>query len=106
VPKKNTKLPPEVVDHWPEIFSDIEIKAIPIQYIKSINVQFADGKVWVIEVNNKIITQTNLESVEESLADFFEEYDDVIDTVDFNLNTAKVRKDIETRTKRFMKKRK
>jgi hypothetical protein len=106
VPKKNTKLPPEVVDHWPEIFSDIEIKAIPIQYIKSINVQFADGKVWVIEVNNKIITQTNLESVEESLVDFFEEYDDVIDTVDFNLNTAKVRKDIETRTKRFMKKRK
>lgn len=106
MPKKNTKLPPEVVDHWPEIFSDIEIKAIPIQYIKSINVQFADGKVWVIEVNNKIITQTNLESVEESLADFFEEYDDVIDTVDFNLNTAKVRKDIETRTKRFMKKRK
>ena len=106
MPKKNAKLPPEVVDHWPEIFSDIEIKAIPIQYIKSINVQFADGKVWVIDVNNEIITQTNLESVEESLADFFEEYDEVIDTVDFNLNTAKVRKDIETRTKRFMKKRK
>lgn len=106
MPKKNTKLPPEVVDHWPEIFSDIEIKAIPIQYIKSINVQFADGKVWVIEVNNEIITQTNLESVEESLADFFDEYDEVIDTVDFNLNTTKVRKDIETRTKRFMKKRK
>lgn len=106
MPKKNTKLPSEVVDHWPEIFSDIEIKAIPIQYIKSINVQFADGKVWVIEVNNEIITQTNLESVEESLADFFDEYDEVIDTVDFNLNTTKVRKDIETRTKRFMKKRK
>lgn len=106
MPKKNTKLPSEVIDHWPEIFSDIEIKAIPIQYIKSINVQFADGKVWVIEVNNEIITQTNLESVEESLADFFEEYDEVIDTVDFNLNTKKVRKDIETRTKRFMKKRK
>ena len=104
--KKNTKLPPEVVDHWPEIFSDIEIKAIPIQYIKNINVQFADGKVWVIEVNNEIIAQTNLESVEESLADFFDEYDEVIESVDFNLNTAKVRKDIEMRTKRFMKKRK
>jgi len=106
VSKKNTKLPPEVVDHWPEIFSDIEIKAIPIQYIKNINVQFADGKVWVIEVNNEIIAQTNLESVEESLADFFDEYDEVIESVDFNLNTAKVRKDIEMRTKRFMKKRK
>lgn len=103
---KSTKLPPEIVDHWPEIFEDIEIKAIPIEYIKSINVEFTDGKAWVIEVDNDSITQNSPETVEESLSAFFEEYDNVIDSVDFNLDTAKVKKDIEHRTKRFMKKRK
>lgn len=103
---KNNNLPPEIVDYWPEIFNDIEIKAIPVQYIKSINVQFNDGKVWVIDVNTDSITQDNFNEIEDSLDLFFEEYDDVIETIDFNLNTAKVKKDIETRTKRFMKKRK
>lgn len=103
---KNNNLPPEIVDYWPEIFNDIEIKAIPVQYIKSINVQFNDGKVWVIDVNTDSITQDNFDEIEDSLDLFFEEYDDVIETIDFNLNTAKVKKDIETRTKRFMKKRK
>lgn len=101
-----SKLPPEIVDHWPDIFDDIEIKAIPIQYIKNITVKFSDGDTWVIDVNENSITQDNLDEVEDSLESFFDEFDDLIESIDFNLNTEKVKKDIESRTKSFMKKRK
>ena len=34
----NNKLPPEVVDYWPEVFKDVEIKAIPIKYVAGVHV--------------------------------------------------------------------
>lgn len=106
MPKKNNKLPADIVDHWPEIFDDIEIKTIPLEYIKEINVQFHDGKIWQLDVDQRKITDSNVQDIERSLESFFEEYDEFIDSVDFNLDTNKVKEDISRRTKRFMKKRK
>lgn len=101
----NNKLPPEIVDHWPEIFDDIEIKAVPIQYIKNITVTFDDGKTWIIDVKKSLNTKNDLSEIEDSLEDFFNEYDEYIDSVDFNLDTEKVKRDIIARTKTFMKRR-
>lgn len=100
----SNKLPPHIIEHWPEVFNDVEIKAIPLEYINSINVYFYDGKVWEIDVNKSAMQ--GVTSLEEVLESFFEEYDDVIDSVDFSLNTKKVKKDIKDRTRLFMKKRK
>ena len=38
------KLPAEVVDYWPEVFENIEIKAVPVKYISKVEVVFKDGK--------------------------------------------------------------
>ena len=103
MPKSN-KLPPEVVEHWPEVFEDLEIKAIPIDYLNSINIYFTDGRSWVIDIDEKYTTGS--ESVEDALEEFFDQYDDLIESVEFSLNAVKVKRDIQSRTKRFMKKRK
>lgn len=98
------KLSKDVIAHWPEIFKDIDVHAVPIQYIDTINVTFTDGNTWVIDLDDKKgITE---EEVEMSLEDLFEEYEDTIANVDFTLNTEKVKRDIQARTKRFLKKRK
>jgi len=98
------KLSKDVIAHWPEIFKDIDVHAVPIQYIDTINVTFTDGNTWVIELDNKKgITE---EEVEMSLEELFDEYEDTIANVDFTLNTEKVKRDIQARTKRFLKKRK
>ena len=47
------KLPPEVVEHWPEIFEDVEITAVPIEYIHSVHVYFNDGKIWQIDMDKQ-----------------------------------------------------
>jgi hypothetical protein len=103
VPKKN-KLPPEVIDHWPEVFEEIDIDVIPVEYLDSVRVQFEDGKIWDINVKSSL-EKTDLD-IESAIEDLFEEYADVITNIDFRLDTEKVKRDIESRTHIFMKKRK
>ena len=101
MPKK-TKLPAEVVEHWPEVFKDIEVEAVPIDYLDSIVVSFVDGEVWDIDLskNPKDV------SVDEVLSEMLYEYEGSIANVDFRINTKKVKDDITKRTKYFLKKRK
>lgn len=103
---KGQKLPPDVIEHWPEIFEDVEIKAIPFEYVKSIEVYFDDGKSWCIEVDQQNLEENSFGIIENSLESFFDRYDDVIEGVDLNIDTEKVKKDITARTKSFLKKRK
>ena len=99
------KLPPEVIRQWPEIFKDVEVKAVPIKYIKAIQVQFLDGTIWLIDVDREQI-ESNETTLEDELEAFFDEYDDQIDAVDFKLDTKQVIADVKKRTSKFIKKRK
>jgi hypothetical protein len=96
-------LPKNVVDHWPEVFNDITVNAIPIEYLLAIKVTFNDGKKWEIKVKNNRKKLTNA-GLEKTLNELFKTYTDSIKNVDFRLDTEKVKKDIEKRTKKFFKK--
>jgi len=103
------KLPPEVIEHWPEIFKDIEIKAVPMEYITSVVVRFDDGETWEIDLSPESLDVEGvdiIDVIEETLETFFEEYDEYIESVDFRLNTQKVIDDITKRVGTFLKKRK
>ena len=101
------KLPDEVIKHWPEVFNDVEIKAVPIEYIHNIHVYFIDGKVWEIDLDKQAsVNDNNVSVIEDSLETFLEQYNDEISHVDFRLDTEKVKKDVKNKTKSFMKKRK
>lgn len=103
MPKSN-KLPPDVIKHWPEIFKDVDVRAVPLAYLDTVQIVFDDGKMWEIDIDHEKINEGE-ESLEDTLEEFFEEYDDVIESVNFQLNTKKVIADIKARTKLFMKKR-
>jgi len=96
-------LPKNVVDHWPEVFNDITVNAIPIEYLLAIKVTFNDGKKWEIKVKNNRKKLTNA-GLEKTLNELFKTYTESIKNVDFRLDTEKVKKDIEKRTKKFFKK--
>jgi hypothetical protein len=101
VPKK--KLPPAVIDTWPEIFNEIDVDVVPIEYLHSINVRFKDGKTWEIDVK-KSLEKPNI-NIETALEELFEHYEQSIESIDFRLDTEKVKYDIKKRTHQFMKKR-
>jgi len=97
------KLSKDVIAHWPEVFKDIDVKTVPIEYLQSITIYFKDGRKWVVNVDKKAKANPELNYGIDSL---LKEYENAIVNIDFRLNTAKVRKDIEARTKTFLKKRK
>ena len=108
MPKKvpsESRLPEKVIDHWPEVFEDIDIEVVPIEYLHSVLVSFNDGRIWEIDIA-KSKRQTAEENVESTLEELFRQYDNVIDNVDFRLDTVRLKKDIQDRTRTFMKKRK
>jgi hypothetical protein len=102
VSKNKARLPKEVVAQWPDILKDIEVQAVPVEYLHSVRITFSDGKVWEIDTNRNP-EDVNLEEALESLLD---EYEDSISSVDFRLDTEKVKNDIKKRTATFLKKRK
>ena len=95
----------EVVAHWPEVFSDLHIESIPIEYLLSIKVEFRDGKNWEIRVKKNRQKLTNKE-LEKNIKELFQHYGNDIKNVDFRIDTNKVKADITKRTKTFLKKRK
>jgi hypothetical protein len=98
-PRKK-QLPKEVIDHWPEVFKDVHIDVVPIEYLNSVRVEFVDGKIWDIDINTE---KKPVKDLEKSLDDLFEQYQNVIKNVDFRLDTDKVKADITKRTKKFLK---
>ena len=104
MPKKKQKLPNDVIEHWPEVFKDVELNVVPIKYLHSVRVQFSDGKMWDIDVQQSKLKDSP-EAVEKSLKDLFAQYEKSIQNIDFRLDTHKIKKDIQARTASFMKKR-
>jgi hypothetical protein len=108
VPKKS-KVAPEVVEHWPEVMDNIDIRVVPIQYMKAVEISFVDGKTWVMDLDHELIQEQEeaaAADLEESLEELLDEYQDAIEGVNFVVDIAKVKQDVTRRTKIFLKKRK
>lgn len=101
---KSKKLPPDIADHWPEVFNEIEINVVPVEYLDSIKVSFTDGKIWDIDIKKS--REKDKLDIELALEDLFFQYEDVIENIDFRVDTERVKKDIQQRTRYFLKKRK
>lgn len=100
----SSKLPKDVIAHWPEIFKDIEVHSVPLEYLDTVNITFHDGKVWQIDLKNP--KKPLSEDLGEGLDTLFKEYEDTIEHIDFRINVQKIKQDISKRTTHFLKKRK
>tara|TARA_B100000902_G_scaffold150826_1_gene147359 strand:- start:34885 stop:35184 length:300 start_codon:yes stop_codon:yes gene_type:complete len=86
--------------YWEDIFDTIDMDFLPLDYIHLIIVKFTDGKIWEIDVNQ---SAKETRDVDDVLDEFFQEYEDKIESVDFRIHTEKLKRDVTKRTKKFMK---
>ncbi len=100
------RLPQSVIDKWPEVFKDIDIQAIPLKYLHSIRVIFQNGKIWDVLIKDDPKVSNPLTRLENTLQELFKTYDSSIKHVDFRVDTDRVKKDIQKRTRGFLKKNK
>ena len=96
-------LPKEVIEYWPEVFGEVKLNVLPLRYLHAVVINFKDGKTWEVKVTTKTKNE-GWKSFEKTLADLFRTYDKRIENIDFKLDTEKVKKDIEIRTQKFLKK--
>lgn len=96
-------LPKDVIDSWPEVFSDIDVHAIPLEYLDSIRIIFENGKVWDIDIA-KYAKLAGEDDLEGHLKELLNNYEESIQHIDFRLDVAKVKKDVIKKTKSFLKK--
>lgn len=99
--KSGKKFSKDVVERWPEVFEDISLNVIPLQYLDSIIVTFKNGKVWDVHFRNK-----TYETFESELKEWLTQYESQIDNVDFKLDTERIKKDVIKNTNKFLKGRK
>jgi len=90
-------------DEWEEIFESIDMDFLPLEYINTVIVTFRDGKVWEIDLDKTKTKLTETVDVEETLGDFFEQYEKDIEHVDFRIDTDSIKRDVGKRTRRFLK---
>jgi len=105
VTKSGKTLPKDVVDHWPEIFSEIQLNVLPLKYLNAVLINFKDGKSWEVKISAEA-RKEGWDVFEKQLSELVKNYEENIDNVDFKLDTIRVRKDIEKGTQQFFKKRK
>ena len=86
--------------YWQEIFDTVDMKYLPVSYMKSIEVEFVDGELWEIDLDHE---ENEDVPVDEVLDDFFEEYEDTIKEINFKMNFEKIKYDISKRTTKFLK---
>tara|TARA_Y100000114_G_C11738150_1_gene317400 strand:+ start:699 stop:1016 length:318 start_codon:yes stop_codon:yes gene_type:complete len=97
------KLPDDIVEHWPEVFADIDFGVIPVHYLDAVRVSFHDGKTWNIDIADSKM-KNNPEEIERNLLKLFLEHQEAIKHIDFRLDAAQIKSDIMNKTDAFMKK--
>lgn len=96
------KLNKNIIDQWPEIFSEVELNAIPVPYLHSVLITFKDGRQWNIILKPEERKSADGE-IPKSLSELFDNYQEEIQNVDFRLDVDKIKKDIKKTTRRFLK---
>lgn len=87
---------------WDDIFDSIEMSYVPLEYVSKIIIKFSDETSWDIDIDNSR-KQQPMHQIEDSLDTLFQEYDDLIETVDFKLDLDRIKHDLSKRVLKFLK---
>lgn len=99
------KFPQDVIDLWPEVFSEIDLNVIPVKYLDTITVEFANKEKKEIKLT-KIHPDADWVEFEKKLKEVLLSYEKEIDNVDFKLDTERLKKDVVKKVTDFLKQRK
>lgn len=100
---KGRNLPKEVIDYWPEVFEEVRLNVLPLRYLRSVMINFKDGKSWEIKITAQV-KKNGWETFEQTLGELVETYETSIEDIDFQLDIEKVKKDIKKKTQKFLNK--
>jgi len=101
VPKHLFRPPSHLIKEWPEVFEDMYMNTMPVAYLKSVRLEFNNGRIWEIDIQEQLGNATN-DIVAEKLLDTFQEYKEEITKVDFIIDIQRLKQDITDKTNKLL----
>lgn len=98
MPNPLFKPPRHLVKEWPEVFEDLYMNTMPVAYLERIHLEFADGRVWEINIKDELKKQ-EADLVADTLINTLQEYKEEIKKIDFKVDIDKLKKDIKDSSK-------
>ena len=89
-----------MIKEWPEVFEDMYMNTMPVAYLKNVRLEFNNGRIWEIDIQEQLGNATD-EIVAEKLLDTFQEYKEEIIKVDFAIDIQKLKEDVIKQTKKI-----
>jgi len=93
--------PRHLVKEWPEVFEDLYMNTMPVAYLETIHLEFADGRVWQIDVKDQL-KEENPDAIADRLLETLSEYKNEIKKIDFKVDIERLKKDIGDSTKSIL----
>jgi hypothetical protein len=98
VPKNFFKPPKDLIAEWPEIFEDLYMNTMPVLYLELIRLEFGDGRIWEINVQEQL-DQFDPDTLTDQILETLEEYHEDIQKINFKIDIEKLKTDISKSTK-------
>jgi hypothetical protein len=93
--------PRHLVKEWPEVFEDLYMNTMPVAYLDTVHLEFADGRVWQIDIKDQL-KEVEADSIADKLLETLTEYKDEIKKIDFKVDIERLKKDILDSTKSIL----
>jgi hypothetical protein len=93
--------PKNLIQEWPEVFEDLYMNTMPVHYLEMLRIEFDDGRVWEINVQEQLST-THSDIIADRLVDTFQEYREEIKKIDFKVNINKLKTDVRNSSKKIL----
>lgn len=100
MPKPLFRPPKNLIQEWPEVFEDLYMNTMPVHYLEMLRIEFEDGRVWEINVQEQLST-THSDIIADRLVDTFQEYREEIKKIDFKVNVEKLKTDVRNSSKKI-----
>jgi hypothetical protein len=101
VPNTLFKPPKQLVDEWPEVFSDLYMNTMPVNYLEYIHLEFSSGMVWELDVKDQL-KHLDPDVVSQRLYETIQEYKDQVIKFNFKLDVNKLKKDIKKSSRQIL----
>jgi hypothetical protein len=83
------------------VFEDLYMNTMPVAYLDTIHLEFADGRVWRIDIKDQL-KESEADSIADKLLETLAEYKDEIKKIDFKVDIERLKKDIGDSTKSIL----
>lgn len=94
MPKRLFKSPKSLVKEWPEVFEDLYMNTMPVEYLHSIRLEFTDGRIWEIDIENHVHL-VHSQTIADKLIQTLHEYTDEIKRIDFQVDVERLKIDVK-----------